>query len=192
MNPDTQLQNEVKEAYSRIALAPAQDPPFPTGLDLARGVGYSDSALDSIPDVSVEAFCGVANVSQFARIGTDDVVLDLGCGAGLDTILSARRAAKVVAVDFSVPMLLRTQRAVAAAGLEAKVTLLRAEAQHLPLLEASIDVAIVNGIFNLNPVRQQIFEELARVIRPGGCLYAAELILKEPLPDSEKADNWFT
>jgi ubiquinone/menaquinone biosynthesis C-methylase UbiE len=95
-------------------------------------------------------------------------------------------------MDFGRSMLERARRAVEDTG-RANVQITRAEAENLPLPEASIDVGMVNGLFNLNPLRTSIFRELSRVIRPGGAVYAAELILKAPLPAEERKseDNWF-
>ncbi|MBT9588064.1 methyltransferase domain-containing protein [bacterium] len=193
MDTATDLQARVQSAYSQIAESTI-DPPFPTGRTLAEDVGYPADLINSLPSVSVGTFCGVSNVSLFADIDAQSVVLDVGCGAGLDSVVAARRAAKVIGVDFSASMLRLAAQAVHEAGLDAKVTLLRCQAQQLPLVDASVDVAMVNGIFNLNPNRQQIFQELARVIRPGGNLFVAEIVLKETMleEDLKNPTNWFT
>lgn len=194
MDTALDLQAKVRTAYTQIADAPDANPPFPTGRALALDLGYPEQLLESLPAASVEAFCGVSNVSLFADIGPQSVVLDLGCGAGLDTLIAAHKAAKVIGVDFSPSMLARAGQAAREAGMSNKVTLLQCEAQRLPLPDASVDVAIVNGIFNLNPHRQEIFQELARVVRPGGQLFVAEIILHEALPDDvlQNPTSWFT
>lgn len=194
LKTDKLVQAEVREAYSKIARTPELDPPFPTGRDLALNLGYPPCVLDSLPSNALEAFCGVSNVSLFAEINPQDIVLDLGCGAGLDTLIAARRAAKVIGIDFSLAMLERAQRSVQEANLSNQVTLLHCSAQGLPLLESSVDKVIVNGIFNLNPHRQNLFNELARVVRPGGAVFAAEIILKEPLPYEvlKEPTNWYS
>ena len=107
----------------------------------------------------------------------------------MDTLIAARRAGKtgrVVGVDFSEGMLERARCAVQEAGAD-NVELLLAGAEGLPLPTASVDVALVNGIFNLNPTRARIFRELARVVRPGGSVYAAEIVLASPLSAQEKS-----
>ena len=119
-------------------------------------------------------------------------MLDLGCGAGLDTILAAQRSDKVWAVDFSQTMLKRNRQAVAEAGLQHKVAHLRAEAQKLPLSDESVDIALVNGLFNLNPFREQVFRELARVLKPGGSVFAAEIILQEDALARTDSIDWFS
>ncbi len=123
------------------------------------------------------------------------IVLDLGCGAGLDSLIAAQRVGpkgRVLGVDFSKAMLLRARRAAIEAGV-ANTEFCAADAEYLPIRDGLIDVALINGIFNLNPVRHEIFNELARVLRPGGVVYAAELILREPLPPEiqDNETNWF-
>ena len=169
MNTAASLREGVRQAYSQIASHPDEEPIFPTGRALAEDLGYPAPLLDALPSISVEAFCGVSNVSLFAEIPEGSTVLDLGSGAGLDTLVAARRTGKggkVIAVDFSQAMVERARQAIT----EAKATnvdLYLADAERLPLADRSIDVAIVNGIFNLNPWRGEVFAELARVVRPG-------------------------
>ncbi len=195
MHKPQQLREGVREAYSEAARKPRDEHPFPVGREFAESLGYPPDLLAGLPAVAVEAFSGVSNVSVFAEIPSSATVLDLGCGAGLDSLIAARRAgseAKVIAVDFSDAMLARARRAAEEAG-QTNLVFHRADAERLPVPEGSIDVALVNGIFNLNPARGEIFRELARVVRPGGSVYAAELILKEPLSPEERnsVTNWF-
>lgn len=161
MTSPAKLHDQVRVAYSAVATSPADNQLFACGRQLAEDLLYPPDLLDSLPASSVEAFCGVGNVSLYANIKAGDVVLDVGCGAGLDTLVAARRAARVIGVDFSPAMIVRAQSSLLHAGLAHKVTLLEAEAQSLPLPEASIDLAMVNGLFNLNPFREQAFLELS-------------------------------
>ena len=190
-----QLRSGVQKAYSAAAERPQDEHPFPVGRPFAESVGYPKELLDSLPSVCSEAFSGVSNVAVFAEISEKTIVLDLGCGAGLDTLIAARRIGekgRAIGVDFSETMLSRANQAADEAGAE-NVELHQADAGSLPIDDNEIDVALVNGIFNLNPNRQAIFEALARVVKPGGRVYAAELILKEPLSEEVQAneDNWF-
>lgn len=189
------LRSKVSEAYSAAAEHPEQKHPFPVGRQLAEDLGYPAEVLDNVPQTSVEAFAGVSNVSLFADLPEGATVLDLGCGAGMDSIIAARRVGptgRVIGIDFSEAMLVRARAGKEAANL-AHLQFQRGAAEHIPLPTESVDVALVNGIFNLNPQRQEILFELARVLRPHGSAFIAELILTKPLPEADHASesNWF-
>jgi arsenite methyltransferase len=189
-----ELRSAVQSAYSAAAERPAEKHAFPVGRILAERLGYSPELLDTLPPVSVEAFAGVSNLAVSAAIPLGATVLDLGCGAGLDSLIAAGRvgsAGHVFGIDFSASMIARARQAATAYGTD--VTFCRGDAEQLPLTEASIHMALVNGIFNLNPAREQIFRELARVVRPGGCVFAAELVLKEAVakPAEFTEAEWF-
>jgi SAM-dependent methyltransferase len=188
----TDLIDAVRDAYSAIAGDPRAEHPIPVGRALAEGVGYPAAWLDSVPTSAVDAFAGVSCLPCFTEVPPRATVLDLGCGAGLDTLLLARRAETVIGVDFSEAMLARARAAAEQMGA-VNVVLRRGDARALPVEPASIDVALVNGLFNLNPDRDRIFKELARVVRPGGAVYAAELVLNGPLPPEEAGHgtSWF-
>ncbi len=163
------------------------------GRTFAASLGYDEKWVESLPEDSVAAFTGVSNVSVSAVIPPRSTILDLGCGAGLDSLIAARRGdagSKVIGIDFSAAMLARARRA-ALAEDAANVFFSQAAAERLPIPDGRIDVALVNGIFNLNPARNEIFGELARVMRSGGTVYAAELILREPLQSPPDANSWF-
>lgn len=190
-----QLRDRVRRAYSAAAERPQEEHPFPRGRSFAESLGYPCDLLASLPPGSVDAFTGVSNVSLFADIPAGATVLDLGCGAGLDCLISARKVGpqgRVIGVDFSEAMLSQARQAAAESGIH-NVVFCQADAENLPLEDGGIELALVNGVFNLNPAREAIFREIARVVRPGGAVYAAELILCEPLPPEmqESESNWF-
>ena len=189
-----QLRSAVHNAYSAAAERPTQKHAFPVGRLLAERLGYPADMLDTLPPVSVEAFAGVSNLAVSVPIPAEARVLDLGCGAGLDTLIVARRVGatgRVVGIDFSEAMLMRAREA--AALYRVNATFCQGDAERLPLEAASIDVALVNGIFNLNPARAEIFRELARVVRASGHVYVAELVLQEAVskPDHFTEAEWF-
>ena len=190
------LRETVCQVYSAAAQKPAEEQTFPLGRDFAESLGYPPDVLAGLPAVSIDAFTGVSNVSVFADIPTGATVLDLGCGAGIDSLIASGRvgvAGKVVGIDFSDAMLVRAREAAAEYGID-NVEFHYAEAEDLPIADGAIDVALVNGIFNLNPDREAIFRELARVLRQDGVVYAAELILREPLPAEilKNPGSWFS
>jgi SAM-dependent methyltransferase len=189
------LLQAVRSAYSGAAEHPEQTHPFPVGRSFAQDVGYPGDLLEAIPNAAVQAFTGVSNVPLIAELSAGDTVLDLGCGAGLDSLIAGRRVGedgRVYGVDFSQSMLERARSAARTANAR-NISFLLAAAGWLPLRNGSIDVALVNGIFNLNPARAAIFGELARVLRPGGAIFGAELILREPALAPQELDrlNWF-
>lgn len=194
-NTTATLREGVKKAYSAAALEPEAKHPFPVGAAFAASLGYPEEVLREVPAESTASFAGVANVSCFAPLFPGARVLDLGCGSGLDSYVAARRIGNdgiSVAVDFSFDMLHRAHIASDAHG--GRILFVQASAEQLPLPDASIDVALVNGIFNLNPDRELLFRELARVLRPGAALAGAELILKEaaPAPVNPSLESWFS
>ena len=189
------IRDAVCEAYSAASKDPRGKHPFPVGRVFAQSLGYPIDLLAELPTVSVDAFSGVSNVSVVAEIPKGACVLDLGCGAGVDSMIGARRSGprgRVAGIDFSASMLGRAHRSAAETGLS-NVIFCLGDAEHLPIKSDSVDVALVNGIFNLNPARAEIFAELARVMRLGGVVYAAELILTAPSPVEVQASegNWF-
>lgn len=190
-----ELRRKVRDAYSAAALYPGEMHAFPVGREFARSLGYPAPLLVEFPAASVEAFAGVSDVSLFAEIPKGSAILDLGCGAGLDSLIAANRTGpggRVVGIDFGFSMLSRARHSAAEAGTS-NVVFCQADAETLPLRDESIGIVLVNGIFNLNPARLSIFRELGRVVRRGGVVYSAELVLKEPLSLREQTSesNWF-
>lgn len=196
MEQEQALRKGVRNAYTAAAERPTEEHPFPVGLEFAESLGYPSELLGRLPPAAVEAFVGVSNLSVAVDMRAGATVLDLGCGSGLDALVAASRLGrdgKVIGVDFSRAMLTRAQAASREMG-STNVAFLHADAERLPLPDGQIDLALVNGIFNLNPARSAIFAELGRVVREGGMVYAAELILKAPLQEliEPSADNWFS
>ena len=197
MEPEpASLRESVREAYSKAASNPGEKHPFPVGEDFALSLGYPREILDTLPRSAIDGFAGVSSVSVFATLPAGSTVVDLGCGSGLDSLIAAQRvgpAGRIAGIDFSEAMLARANSALRELGLP-NVMFLQSAAEQLPLADASVDQALVNGIFNLNPFRDQIFHELARVVKPGGSVFGAELILQAPLPETSRAGaaNWFS
>ena len=195
INEDPELlRGAVCQAYSAAADAPEGRHPFPVGRGFAESLGYPAALLERVPDVAADAFAGVSDVSARAALPAGATVLDLGCGAGLDAIIAATRVGargRVIGVDFSESMLRRARAAALQAGA-GNLCFLLGDGEQIPLEDGAIDVALVNGIFNLNPHRRGLFGELARVLRPGGRVYVAELILRAPLEEEARSRaSWF-
>jgi SAM-dependent methyltransferase len=192
---EDEVSRAVEAAYSDAAREPAGRHPFPVGIEFARSLGYGEDLLASIPPAASEAFSGVSNVPVFAGIAPGARVLDLGCGAGLDSLVAARRAGPhgyVAGIDFSAAMVSRASAA-AQAARALNVRFIRASARRIPVRDGWADVALVNGILNLNLERTAILGELARVVRRGGTVFGAELILTAQFTPEQRAgdSNWF-
>ena len=143
---------------------------------------YSPEELALVPDEAVDRALGVANHLRHADIGPDEIVLDLGCGGGIDAILAARRAALVIGLDFLPAMLERTRAAAAEAGLD-NVEVLQGEIESIPLDDSAVDHVISNGVINLSARKSRVLAECARVLRPGGRLTVSDLTVEdEELP----------
>jgi SAM-dependent methyltransferase len=170
------LKEAVREVYSRVAREPAQKFSFPVGRAFAEEAGYPAGLLDSLPEQAVASFAGIYPLSVRAQLAAGQSVLDVGCGAGLDALIAAGRVApgRVVGVDFSADMVARAQAAAAEAGLAVEFHL--AEAGRLPLPDASFDALLANGVLNLNPDRKTLLAEMARVLKPGGRYFGAEIV----------------
>ena len=152
------LREKVRQVYSEIAKAPDAEHPVRVGRKVAVRAGYDEEWLSNAPRVSVEAFAGVSCVPCFAEIEATAHVLDLGCGAGLDSLLVAEQAGSVLGVDFSEAMLSRAETSARSMGLD-NVEFRQGSAEAIPCETDSIDVALVNGLFNLNPARTEIFRD---------------------------------
>ena len=189
------VREDVRALFSAVARSPRRRHPFPVGRAFAESLGYPAELLASLPAAATDAFTGASCLSAVAEVPAGSTVLDLGCGAGLDALIAARRAAgvRVVGLDFSAAMLARARRAAREAGA-ADLHLLRADAEALPLARRSVDVLLANGILNLNPRRAEILREMARVLRERGAAWSAELVLREPLRAGATARpaDWFT
>jgi SAM-dependent methyltransferase len=190
------LRESVRVAYSSAAREPDTKHPFPVGVQFAESLGYPPELLKGLPTEASGAFAGVSNVSVTAPVQAGMRVVDLGCGAGLDSLVAARRigfTGRVIGIDFSREMLIRARAAAEKDGAP-NTCFIQGAAESPPFADASIDLAMVNGIFNLNPFRDRIFEELARILKPNGVVAGAELILDGTLPDelTKGAANWFS
>ena len=176
-----QIKAMVEERFVRIALAPAGEHKFPVGPDSVKRLGYDAAEIDSLPPRATESFAGVGNPLALGGLRAGEVVLDLGCGAGMDSILAAHRvgpAGRVIGVDLTGPMVEKA-RANASAVAIGNAEFHRGEADRLPVGDGSVDVVISNGVFNLCPDKPRVLAEVFRVLRPGGRLQMADILLDD-------------
>ena len=166
-----EIKDLVRDAYRHVP---------PTTAAVARRL-YSEEELAAVPTSAVDRALGVANHLRYADIRPGDVVLDLGCGAGIDSVLAAWRTGptgRVIALDFLPEMLERTARAAAEASL-ANLEPTEGELEAIPLPDDSVDVVISNGVINLSARKARVMAECARVLRPGGRLCVSDLTVEQ-------------
>jgi SAM-dependent methyltransferase len=183
------IQERIRERFSRIAVAPHTEKRFPVGPESAKRLGYSPQEIDRLPLSVTESFAGVGHPFALGEIQPGETVLDLGCGAGLDSLLAARRVGstgKVIGTDMTEEMIEKAQRNAEALGVP-NVEFLLARVENLPLEDESIDVVIGNGFYNLCPDKPRALAETYRVLRPGGRLMIADILLEDHVSPEEVA-----
>jgi SAM-dependent methyltransferase len=185
-----QILAAVQHMYTEVARMPAKEFHFPTGRSACLFVGYPAELLDSIPSTAVESFAGVGFPFRSDVIRPGDHVLDVGAGAGTDTLIAARlagNAGKVIALDMTPAMLEKLRRNIALADVR-NVDVLEGNAEAIPLADASVDVITSNGVLNLVPDKPKAFSELFRVLRPGGRVQIADIVVGRPVSESARAN----
>jgi arsenite methyltransferase len=187
------LKSEIKKTYARVSTAPEEDFVFPTGRAWAEDLDYPKE-LAAVPDVAVESFAGVANPFSLGRLQPGERVLDLGSGAGTDSLVAAqmvRPDGRVVGIDMTLEMLDKAR--LAAAEMQAdNVEFVEGEAEKLPFADASFDVVISNGVIDLIPDKDAVFSELYRLLSPGGRIQLADVTIQRPVSEEGRRniDLW--
>lgn len=190
-----EIRTAVADRYGQVATDPDGSFNFPVGRDFALAIGYPPETLARVPEEAVRSFAGVTYYHGRTTLRAGQAVLDLGCGAGLDAILAAQAVGptgQVTAVDYSAEMVTLARRNAHAAGVT-NVRVEQATIEALPVSDATIDVVQANGVFNLSPEKEQAVREVWRVLRPGGWLVAAEIMLNQEVGDRDRStlQDWF-
>jgi arsenite methyltransferase len=188
------LREEIRKTYTGVSTAPEQEFIFPTGRAWAQELGYPEQELARVPDATVESFAGVANHWTLGGIEPGSVVLDLGCGAGTDLLIAAQMTGptgRVIGVDMTPTMLERARQSATEMGLR-NVEMHESLIEALPLDEASVDVVISNGVIDLVPDKDAVFDEIDRVLRPGGRLQVADVVIHHEVSEDarKRIDLW--
>jgi arsenite methyltransferase len=188
------LREEIRRTYTDVSTAPEQEFIFPTGRAWAQELGYPEPELARVPEATVESFAGVANHWTLGPIEPGSVVLDLGCGAGTDLLIAAQMtgpAGRVIGVDMTATMLERARQSATEMGL-GNVELHESLIEALPLDDASVDVVISNGVIDLVPDKDAVFDEIDRVLRPGGRLQLADVVIHHEVSEDARSriDLW--
>ena len=179
------LRESVRAVYTRVADDPSGEFHFHRGVDYAvERLGYDRRELEALPRASTQRFAGVGNPLSMGGVDPGQTVLDHACGAGMDVLLAARRVGpggRVVGVDMTQAMREQATRAASIAGLAERVEIRAGLLEELPVDDASVDVVISNGVLNLSPDKRQAFSEIVRVLRPGGRLWLADVVVQREL-----------
>ena len=188
------LREEIRKTYSDVSTTPEQEFIFPTGRAWAQDLGYPEPQLTRVPDATVESFAGVANHWLLGPIESGSVVLDLGCGAGTDLLIAAQMTGptgRVIGVDMTASMLDRARASADEMGL-GNVELHEGLIESVPLEDASVDVVISNGVIDLVPDKDAVLDEIDRVLRPGGRLQIADVVIHNEVSEDarKRIDLW--
>ena len=187
------LKSEIQKTYASVSTEPERDFIFPTGRAWAEDLGYPEE-LTNVPETVVESFAGVANPWELGRLAAGERVLDLGSGAGTDSLIAAQmvgEAGRVTGIDMTPEMLAKARAAATEMGAT-NVEFVESEAEHLPFEDETFDVVISNGVIDLIPDKDAVFAELHRVLVPGGRLQIADVTIQNPVSEEgrRKIDLW--
>jgi arsenite methyltransferase len=187
------LKSEIMKTYASVSQEPDKDFIFPTGRAWAEDLGYPEE-LAAVPDRAVESFAGVANPYALGRLERGERVLDIGSGAGTDSLVAAQMVGDeghVTGIDMTPEMLAKARAAAAELG-RTNIEFIDSEAEQLPFPDASFDVVISNGVIDLIPDKDAVFSEIFRVLTPGGRIQIADVTIQQPVSEEGKRniDLW--
>jgi SAM-dependent methyltransferase len=189
-----QLRRAIQLEYAEVAQQPELGFHFLTGRPLARVLDYDPSWLTGIPETAIESFAGTGNPFSLGDLRPGERVVDVGSGAGLDSLIAASMvtpAGYVIGVDMTPAMLDKARASTRLAG-RTNVEFREGFAEALPVEDGWADVVISNGVLNLTPVKDAALAEMARVLKPGGRLQIADILVQKAVPDSarQNIDLW--
>lgn len=184
------LRCQISDKYTEVAKTPEKGFHFHTGKPLALMLGYAEGVVDSLPAGAVESFAGVGNPFSMGALRRGETVLDVGCGAGFDSLIAARQVGetgRVISIDMTPAMLDKANAGALEAGI-ANIEFREGFAEALPVEDALIDVVISNGVINLCPDKMVVMQEVNRVLKPGGRIQVADIVVHKEVPQDAKDD----
>jgi len=188
------LRQAIQEEYDLVASEPSRGFHFHTGRPLARILGYEDAWLQGVPEKSIESFAGTGNPFSLGALAPGENVVDIGCGAGIDSLIAAGMVGpegNVVGIDMTDAMLEKARSAAEEAGLE-NVEFRQGYGESLPVEDGFADVVISNGVLNLMPDKMAALGEMHRVLGPEGRLQIGDILVQSAVPANSKQyiDLW--
>lgn len=184
------LRCQIQDKYTEVAKSPETGFHFHTGRPLALMLGYTPDVIDRLPASAVESFAGTGNPFSMGKLNAGETALDIGCGAGFDSLIAAWQvgsSGKVISVDMTPAMLEKASKSAAAAGIT-NIDFREGLAEWLPADDASVDVVISNGVINLCPDKMAVMAEVSRVLKPGGRIQIGDIVVRKEVPQSAKDD----
>lgn len=184
------LRCEIRREYAEVATNPEKGFHFHTGRALARMVGYPDELLEGLPESSIASFAGTGNPFALGPLRGGERVVDLGCGAGLDTLIASRMVGaegRVVAIDMTAEMIRKASTGAAAMGAT-NIAFHQAYIESTPVDDQWADVVISNGVLNLAPDKSRALAEIRRILKPGGRVQIGDIIVQKEVSASAKRD----
>jgi SAM-dependent methyltransferase len=185
-----QLRQAIQEEYAEVARHPQQGFHFHTGRPLAALLGYDEAWLEGIPEGTIDSFAGTGNPFALGEISPGERVVDVGCGAGIDSLIAAKKVGPegaVIGIDMTPAMLEKAGRGASQAGLT-NVEFRQGYGEALPVPAGWADVVISNGVLNLMPDKAAALGEMARVLKPGGRLQIGDILVQKEVPQAAKDD----
>jgi arsenite methyltransferase len=188
------LKSEIRKTYASVSQEPERAFIFPTGRAWAEDLGYPVEELARVPEAAVESFAGVANPFSLGALAPGEHVLDVGSGAGTDSLVAAQMVGsqgRVVGIDMTPEMLAKARGAAAEAAIT-HVEFIQGEVEDLPFDDGSFDVVISNGVIDLIPDKDAVFSGIFRVLRPGGRIQFADVTIQVPVSEEGRRniDLW--
>jgi arsenite methyltransferase len=188
------LKSEIKKTYARVSQEPNEEFIFPTGRAWILDLGYPPHLVRPLPEAAAESFAGVANPFALGTLEPGEVVLDVGSGAGSDSLVASQMVGpegSVTGLDMT-PQMLSKARAAATEMGATNVTFVEGEADSLPFEDETFDVVISNGVIDLTPDKDAVFSEIHRLLRPGGRVQIADVTIQRPVSEEgrRKIDLW--
>jgi arsenite methyltransferase len=184
------LREQVRDKYREVAVDPHRAFHFHTGRPAAARLGYEPDAVDALPDRAVESFAGVGNPFSLRRLSPGERAVDVGAGAGFDSFIAAGQVGaegRVVGVDMTPEMVKKSRETADALGL-GHVEFREGLAESIPVADDWADAVISNGVINLCADKKKVFEEIRRVLKPGGWLQFADIANGRPVPPEALRD----